>query len=425
MNLTTTSDPLHVNGQRLLAQLDALGAVGATLGGGVCRLAFTEEDRAGRALVTQWMRALGLSVRMDALGNVVGRRAGRDDTLAAVMTGSHIDTVRTGGRYDGNLGVLAGLEVVARLNELGRETLRPLEVAFFSNEEGARFPPDMMGSLAYVGDLTLAEANASTDVDGVTAGEACAAIGAVGDAAVPGPVPHAFVELHIEQGPILDAKELDIGVVTDVQGISWQRYTLTGVSNHAGTCPMAMRHDAGFVAAQIACEVRAMPPRYEGAMVGTVGFMQLSPNLVNVVPNKVSLTVDLRNVDADELRRAESDLEAFVQTAASAEGVTVQRERLARFEPHAFSPDIAALIRGHAHTLGLSQQELVSGAGHDAQIIGRRCPAGMIFVPSIDGVSHNVRERTHPHHLIAGADVLLRTLVSLADEPIAAQQESA
>lgn len=419
---------LHIDGIQLLAQVRALGAIGALPGGGVCRLAFSEEDKLGREQVIAWMRALDLEVRMDPLGNVVGRRAGREEGLKAVMTGSHIDTVRTGGNYDGNLGVLAGLAVVAALNKAGRSTLRPIEVAFFSNEEGCLYPPDMMGSLVYVGDLSLAEARATRGADGETAGDACLRIGQVGNAPVPGAVPHAFVELHIEQGPVLDTQSQDIGVVTAVQGISWQRFMFTGVSNHAGTCPMAMRHDAGYVAAEVAREVRAMTQRYAGAMVGTVGSMQFKPNLVNVVPNQVEMTVDIRNTDGAELKRAEADLDAFVAATCEAEGVTFRKERMARFEPHTFSADIAAMITDHAAALGLQHIAMVSGAGHDAQILGRRCPAAMIFVPSVDGISHNIKEHTLPHHVIAGSDVLLRTLVSLADEveaPVARTLESA
>ncbi len=415
-------DDLHIDGLRLLARLQSLGAIGALPGGGVCRLAFSAEDQAGRALVTGWMAELGLQVRVDPIGNIIGRRAGRDDGLPAVMTGSHIDTVRTGGNYDGNLGVLAGLQVIETLNAREITTLRPLEVAIFSNEEGCRFPPDMMGSLVYVGDLSLAEARAITDTAGVAAGDACLAIGQAGGASLPGATPHAFVELHIEQGPVLDAEKLDVGVVTAVQGISWQRFFFRGVSNHAGTCPMAMRHDAGFVAATIACEVRAMTQRYAGAMVGTVGVLQLGPNLVNVVPNQVEMTVDLRNTDGAELARAEADLDAFVTAVCGAEGVTFRKERMARFEPHTFDPAVAALITEHAGALGLQHKPMVSGAGHDAQIIGRRCPAGMIFVPSVNGISHNVEEHTDAHHLIAGADVLLRTLVSLAEQPAPATE---
>lgn len=407
---------MHIDGVALLAKLQKLASIGALPGGGVCRLAFSQEDQQGRAQVVAWMRALGLAVRMDPIGNVVGRREGRESGLAAVMTGSHIDTVRTGGPYDGNLGVLAGLEVVAALNAAGITTRRPIEVAFFSNEEGCRFPPDMMGSLVYAGDLSLDEARASMGEGGLTAGDACLAIGQVGEAVLPGPQPHAFVELHIEQGPLLDAEGLDIGVVAAVQGISWQRFFFEGVSNHAGTCPMAMRHDAGFVAAQVVAEVRAMTSRYDGAMVATVGELELRPNLVNVVPNRVQMTVDLRNTNGAELARAERDLDAFVQRIADAEGVSWRSERMARFEPHTFTPRVAALISAHAADLGLQQRHMVSGAGHDAQIIGRRSDAAMIFVPSVKGISHNIAEHTEPHHLIAGADVLLRTMVSLAEE---------
>ncbi|MCO4761392.1 MAG: Zn-dependent hydrolase [Myxococcales bacterium] len=415
------SADLHIDGLRLLAKIEQLGAIGALPGGGVSRLAFTKEDGLGRAQVREWMTELGLAVRMDALGNVIGRRAGEADHLPAVMTGSHIDTVATGGKYDGNLGVLAGLEVIETLNDRGITTLRPLEVGFFSNEEGSRFAPDMMGALVYMGDMSLADACASVDNDGVSVGEALASIDQVGDAQIPGPTPHAFVELHIEQGPILDKERLDIGAVTAVQGISWQRFTFYGVSNHAGTCPMSMRHDAGYVAAEVTRKVRQMT-RHSPDSVGTVGVINMHPNLVNVVPNRVEMTVDLRHVDEAELVEAEAVLLAFVAATCEAEGVTFRTDRLARFQPHTFSPAVTGLIAEHAAELGLSHRLMSSGAGHDAQIIGRKCPAGMIFVPSVDGISHNIKEHTEPHHLIAGADVLLRTMVSLANQPAGGTQ---
>ena len=248
---------LKIDGNRLMGALDALAAVGAIDGGGCARLALSDEDKAGRDLVVGWMKELGLDVRVDAIGNVIGLRAGRE-AGPPVMTGSHIDTVRTGGRYDGNYGVLAGLEVVRALNEANIVTRRPLAVAFFTNEEGARFQPDMMGSLVYAGGLGLNEAYAATDRDGRSVGDELRRIGYLG-AVKPGALrPHAFVELHIEQGPILDEEKVQVGVVESVQGISWTEYTVTGVSNHAGTTPMRLRRDAGYLAASTNVFVRAL-----------------------------------------------------------------------------------------------------------------------------------------------------------------------
>jgi N-carbamoyl-L-amino-acid hydrolase len=405
---------LRIDRDRLLGRIAALAEIGAIEGGGVCRLALSPEDKAGRDLVVGWMRALGLEVTVDAIGNVVGVRPGRDDA-APVMTGSHIDTVRTGGRYDGNLGVLAGLEVVETLNEAGIETRRPLAVAFFTNEEGARFAPDMMGSLVYAGGLPLADALATRGIDGPTAGEALRAIGYAGDGAgMPAKV-HAFVELHVEQGPVLESEGFVIGAVEGVQGISWTEFTVHGQSNHAGTTPMRLRHDAGFVAGSIVAFVRTLAGEIGGDQVATVGALEFHPNLVNVVPSRARFTVDLRNTDEGRLREAERRLAERIETLAAAEGVRIERRTLARFEPVAFDPAMVARVERIAGALGHTVRRLPSGAGHDAQMLARLCPAGMIFVPSVGGISHNVREFTKAEDIEAGANVLLQTLLELAE----------
>jgi N-carbamoyl-L-amino-acid hydrolase len=403
----------RIDGARLSRRLEELGQVGAIPGGGVARLALSDADRAGRELVVGWMKALGLTVTIDALGNAVGLRAGRE-AGPPVMTGSHIDTVATGGRYDGNLGVLGGLEVVAALNDAGVVTRRPLAVAFFTNEEGARFQPDMMGSLAYVGGLSLEAARATVGVDGRTVGAELDRIGFAGPAPVGRPSAHAYVELHIEQGPVLEAEGFTIGAVEGVQGISWTELTLGGQSNHAGTTPMSMRHDAALVAAQIACEVRRVARALGGHQVGTVGLLTVSPNLVNVVSNRVVMTVDLRNTDEQRLQEAERQVFAFAGQAAAAEGVTLARRPLARFEPVAFTPALVARVEAIARARGYPVRRLPSGAGHDAQMLARVCPACMIFVPSARGISHNVAEHTSPADLAAGAEVLLELLLELA-----------
>ncbi|MEO8652735.1 MAG: hydantoinase/carbamoylase family amidase, partial [Ramlibacter sp.] len=268
--LPSASAPkLRIDANRMAARLEALGALGAIPGGGVCRLALTAEDGAGRDLVAGWMRELGLAVTVDAIGNVVGVRQGLE-AGAPVMAGSHIDTVRTGGRYDGNLGVLAGLEVIQTLNDAGITTRRPLAVAFFTNEEGARFNPDMMGSLVYVGGLPLGEALATVGIDGESVGDCLKTIGYDGPAPCGGPRIHAYVELHVEQGPVLDLEGITIGAVESVQGISWTEFTAVGVSNHAGTTPMRLRHDAGYVACAIASHAREIARSLGGDQVATV-----------------------------------------------------------------------------------------------------------------------------------------------------------
>jgi N-carbamoyl-L-amino-acid hydrolase len=405
---------LQVDGSRLSSRLDALGKVGAIAGGGVSRLALTEADQAGRDLVVSWMRELGLAVSIDAVGNVIALRNGKDDG-APVMMGSHIDTVRTGGLYDGNLGVLAGLEVVASLNDAGIITRRPLAVAFFTNEEGSRFQPDMFGSLVYTGALPLDRALATVGIDGAVVGEELARIGYAGTAAVGKPHVHAYVELHIEQGPVLEEGDFRIGAVEGVQGISWTEFTLGGQSSHAGATPMRMRHDAGYVAAEIIAFVRRLAQELGGNQVATVGLLTLSPNLINVVPDQAVMTVDLRNTNEERLKEAERRLFAFVTATAAAEGVSVSHRSLARFEPVGFAPDLIARVEAIAREFELPVRRLPSGAGHDAQILAAVCPACMIFVPSVNGISHNITEYTKPDDLAAGANVLLRLVTELAE----------
>ncbi|MEZ4384247.1 MAG: M20 family metallo-hydrolase [Nannocystaceae bacterium] len=409
-----TLSPLRIDGPRLDRRLAALAEIGALEGGGCSRLALTDDDRRGRDLVIGWMRELGLAVTIDRIGNVVGRRPGRDDALAPVVTGSHIDTVRTGGPYDGNLGVLAGLEVVETLNAAGVTTRRPLAVAFYTNEEGARFAPDMMGSAVQQGALDLEVALATVGIDGRSVGDELTRIGYAGDAPCELRA-HAFVELHIEQGPVLDREGITIGAVTGVQGISWTEVELRGVSNHAGTTPMSMRRDAGLVAAEIAVTLRRIAAELGPPQVATVGALTLRPNLVNVVANHARLTLDLRNTDEATLQEAERRAFAAVDELAAREGVTATRRSLARFAPVPYAERVIAAVEGFAGALGHSVRRLPSGAGHDAQMFAPSCPTGMIFIPSVDGISHNIREFSRPEDIQAGADVLLQTLLQLAE----------
>jgi N-carbamoyl-L-amino-acid hydrolase len=406
-------DELRVDAGRLLARIEALAEIAPIDGGGNARLALTDDDRAGRDLVVTWMRDLGLEVGVDAIGNVVGTRDGIVPG-APVMCGSHIDTVRTGGRYDGNYGVLAGLEIVETLAERGITTHHPLAVAFFTNEEGARFPPDMMGSLVHVGGLPIEEALDTVGIDGARVGDELDRIGYAGSLPCPGPAPRAFVELHIEQGPVLEIEGSTIGVVESVQGISWQELTIDGQSNHAGTTPMQFRHDAGYAAARVAVFVRELATELGGAQVATVGSVELRPNLVNVVAHRAVLTVDLRNTDDDVLQHAESRLRTFLAELEHREGVRITSRRLARFEPVQFDQRVVSLVEQTAQRFALTTRRMPSGAGHDAQMFARVCPTGMVFVPSIGGLSHNPAERTHPDDLEAGANVLLHTVMALA-----------
>jgi N-carbamoyl-L-amino-acid hydrolase len=400
-----------------LDSLQALGQIGALPGGGVNRLALTDADAKGRNWTVARMRALGMHIDIDAIGNIVGIFPGTED-LPPVMVGSHIDTVRTGGLYDGNYGVLAGLEVVATLRDAALQTRRPLAVAVFTNEEGARFQPDMMGSLVYVGGLALQEALDTCDADGVSVQSELQRIGYQGTAPVGTPTVDSYVELHIEQGPVLEQMGMQIGVVDGVQGISWTEFTVEGQSNHAGTTPMALRHDAALVAAQIAVFVRDLSARMGGSQLATVGAVRLSPNLVNVIAQKAVFTVDLRNTDSAALAQAERELHAYAEKVAQAEGARITSRALARFEPVAFDPTVVNLVEQQSQAMGCSYHRMPSGAGHDAQMLARVCPSAMIFVPSAGGLSHNVREHTEPADLQRGAQLLLQVVLALANRPL-------
>ena len=408
----TASPRIDLN--RLLGRLDEFNRIGALPGGGNCRLALSEEDRAGRDLLVRWMRELGLTVTIDAIGNIFGVRGSREN-LPPVMFGSHIDTVGTGGRYDGLYGVLAGLETCQALDDAGRATRRPLALVAFTNEEGSRFPPYAMGSLVYVGGLPLEHAYAVRGIDGATVGEELRRIGYAGDARPGFLNPHAYLELHIEQGPILENEGRAIGAVEGITGLSWTEVSITGRAAHAGTTPMDLRRDAGYAAGEIALFVRRLARGMGGQQKGTVGRIELYPNLVNVVAERAVLTVDLRNINKELLQQAERQLGEFLDRLAAQEQLAITTRSLAQFDPVAFPSEMVSLVETTAQELGLASRRLPSGAGHDAQMMARLCPASMIFVPSAGGLSHNVREYTAPEHLHAGASVLLNAVLRLAD----------
>jgi beta-ureidopropionase / N-carbamoyl-L-amino-acid hydrolase len=404
----------RIDRDRLLGRFETFNRIGALPGGGVCRLALSDEDRAGRDLLVRWMRDLGLSVTIDAIGNIIGVRRGREDT-SPVMFGSHIDTVGTGGRYDGLYGVLAGLEACEALNDAGTVTRRPLALVAFTNEEGSRFAPYAMGSLVHVGGLALDDAYAIRGIDGATVGEELRRIGYLGDAKPGWLVPHAYLELHIEQGPVLEHADLVIGAVEGITGLTWTEVSIGGQAAHAGTTPMHLRRDAGYAAAEIAVFVRRLAQSMAGNQKGTVARVELYPNLVNVVGERAVVTVDLRNTDGVRLQEAGQELVAFLDRLAAQEQVSIATRSLARFDPVIFPPAMVSLVETTARELGFSCRRLPSGAGHDAQMMARICPASMIFVPSVGGLSHNVREYTEPAHLEAGTAVLLHSVLRLAE----------
>lgn len=396
-----------------MQRIFALAEVGAIEGGGCNRLALTDADRQGRDVVVGWMHDLGLDVAIDAIGNVIG--TWNVGAGAPVMTGSHIDTVRTGGKYDGNYGVIAGLEVIETCQQAGVTPPRPLQVAFFTDEEGARFAPDMLGSLVYAGGMTVEHAHDVVSIDGARLGDELARIGYLGNVPCPGATPHAFVEVHVEQGPLLEVNGVRIGAVTGVQGISWQEVTIRGQSNHAGTTPMHLRRDPAYAAAELTVFVRTLAVRYGGHQVCTVGKIDLHPNLTNVVPSQALLTLDVRNTDEAILQQAEREIADFCEELAEREKVDISRRSLARFEPVTFDERVVELVEVAAKARGNTVQRMPSGAGHDAQMIARMAPTAMIFVPSHKGLSHNVAEHTDEVDLVAGANVLLDVMLQLAE----------
>ncbi len=402
---------LKINFPRLNQRIGTLAEISPIDGGGNCRLALTDEDKYGRDLVVSWMRELDLEVSVDVVGNIIGVwNVGKG---APVMSGSHIDTVRTGGRFDGCYGVLAALEVIQTCQDAKIAPPRPLAVGIFTDEEGSRFAPDMLGSLVYVGGMAVEQALEIVAIDGARFGDELARIGYAGPAPCPGLSPHAFVELHIEQGPMLEANNIRIGAVTSVQGISWQEVTILGQSNHAGTTPMSLRHDPAYVAAEITVFLRNLAREFGGDQVCTVGKIDLHPNLTNVVPAKATLTLDVRNTDEVLLKLAETKIADFLTQIAASEGVKISTRELSRFEPVIFDDRVIDCVESIAEQQGNSVQRMPSGAGHDAQMLARVCPAGMIFVPSVKGISHNAAEFTQDADLEAGANILLHTMLAL------------
>lgn len=418
--MSTSPSRLSVNGERLWQSLSSLGEIGAYFDErldlwGVNRLALTRADAEGRALVRRWFEESDLAIRVDRIGNCYARRRGRKD-LPPVLVGSHIDSVPTAGRFDGCLGVLGALECVRTLDERGIETDHPIEIAFFTDEEGCRFGTDMLGSAVAAGRLPIETAYALRDRDGRSVEEELRKIGWLGEADERLSPPAAYLECHIEQGPVLAAAGCDLGVVTGVQAISWQEATIIGRSAHAGTTPTELRRDAGLAAARLNLHMREMATsgRY-GALRATMGAIDPTPGLVNIVPGRVRCTIDLRNPDDADMARAEHDLAAYLRELERTDGVRVETRRTAKTPRIRFDERVQQVIARKMDEANLRWQPIVSGAGHDAQEMSALCPTAMIFVPGEhEGISHNPREHSTPEACARGVDILLRTLVELA-----------
>ncbi|CAN7591683.1 Zn-dependent hydrolase [Pseudorhodoferax sp. LjRoot39] len=412
--MSPATESLRVDGHRLWRSLMDLAAIGATPKGGVCRLALSDLDREGRALVTGWAREAGMTVTVDQIGNTFMRRAGRDNALPPVVTGSHIDTQPTGGKFDGNYGVLAGLEVVRRLNELGIQTEAPVEVVFWTNEEGSRFVPVMMGSGVFAGAIALEKAHAARDTDGRSVREELLRIGALGDEE-PGARPMGtYFEVHIEQGPVLEQHGIPIGVVLGTLGVRWFDCTVTGMEAHAGPTPMAVRRDALQGAAALMQEVVAIAALHPPHGRGTVGMVQVFPNSRNVIPGQVKFSVDLRNASDALLDAMAQDMRDGAARLAAATGLQVVLEPVSSYPAQPFDAGCIDAVERAAQALGHASLRLVSGAGHDAVYTARRAPTGMVFIPCKDGISHNEAEDALPAHVAAGADVLLQVVLAYA-----------
>ncbi len=405
---------LRINGQRLWDSLMELAQIGATPKGGVCRLTLTDLDKQGRDLVTRWAREAGMTVTIDKIGNGFMRRPGRNNNLPPIMTGSHIDTQPTGGKFDGNYGVLAGIEVVRTLNDHGIETEAPIEVAFWTNEEGSRFVPVMMGSGVFAKAFTLEHAYAATDTEGKTVKGELERIGYIGDQE-PGDHPiGAYFETHIEQGPVLEDNDKTIGVVSGVLGIRWFDCTVTGMEAHAGPTPMALRKDAMLAATRIMQDVVAAAHRHPPHGRGTVGMVQVFPNSRNVIPGRVKFSIDLRNSTDALVDTMAAEVKAFADQVAKEHGVQVHIEMVSSYPAQLFQPECVEAVGRAAAKLGYSHMPAVSGAGHDAVYMAKLAPSGMIFIPCKDGISHNEIEDAKPEHIEAGCNVLLHAMLERA-----------
>lgn len=403
---------LRINGPRLSKSLAELARIGATPKGGVKRLTLTEVDREARDQFVAWARAAGLAVRVDAIGNIFCRRAGTDAKALPVAMGSHLDSQPSGGKYDGAYGVMAGLEVVRSLNDAGITTRAPLEVISWTNEEGSRFTPVMMGSGVVAGVFALEHCLAQRDADGVLVGDALTAINYAGDAQAP--KLGAYFEAHIEQGPVLEAERVSIGVVLGALGQRWFDVVITGQDAHAGPTPMESRQDALIGASRLVLEVNRIARSHPDYARGTVGQLQVKPNSRNVVPGEVCMSVEFRNARDATLLAMVAELKQCVRDIETECRVAIALQEIVYFPPCEFDAAMVAGVRAAAGALGCSHRDIVSGAGHDAVYVARVVPAAMIFIPCEGGISHNELESATPEDLAAGCNVLLQAVLARA-----------
>jgi len=406
---------LKVDGDRLWDSLMEMAKIGATQKGGVCRLALTDLDRQARDLFIDWCRQAGCSIKIDKMGNIFARRAGKDDSLAPVITGSHIDSQPTGGKFDGIYGVLSGLEVIRSLNDLKYETTRPVEVAVWTNEEGSRFAPAMVASGVFAGVFDLEYGLSRADPSGKTMGEELERIGYAGPEEVGKRPVHAFFEAHIEQGPILENEKKTIGIVQGAQGQRWFEVVMTGQEGHAGPTPMKVRKDALVGAAHVISAVNKIGHTNQPFACATVGMITNSPNSRNTIPGSVFFTVDLRHPEDTVLSKMAAEVKAAAEEACKANGLTMDFKEIWYSPPVKFNADCVAAVKKGAEELGFDAMPIISGAGHDACYLSRVAPTAMVFIPCEDGISHNEVENATKGDCAAGCDVLLRAIVERAN----------
>jgi N-carbamoyl-L-amino-acid hydrolase len=413
--MAAPTDNLKIDGSRLWDSLMEMAKIGPGVAGGNNRQTLTDDDAAGRALFARWCDEAGLSLGVDAMGTMFAARAGEDPDALPVYVGSHLDTQPTGGKYDGVLGVLGALEAVRSMNDLGIRTRHPIVVTNWTNEEGARFAPAMLASGVFAGVIDRDYAYARTDPDGKTFGDELERIGWKGSEEVGARKMHAYFELHIEQGPILEAEGRDIGVVTHCQGLWWLEFTLTGREAHTGSTPMALRVNAGLAMARILEMVQEVAMSEQPAAVGGVGQMRFAPNSRNVLPGKVVFTVDIRSPDQAKLDRMRARIEERAAAICAEIGVGCAVEAVGHFDPVTFAPELVARVRSAAERLGYSHLDIVSGAGHDACWAAKVAPATMVMCPCVDGLSHNEAEEITPEWAEKGANVLFHAVLETAE----------
>ena len=413
--MAAPGENIRINSARLWDSLEEMALIGPGVAGGCNRQTLTDADGEGRHLFQRWCEAAGMTMGVDTMGNMFATRPGTDPAALPVYMGSHLDTQPTGGKYDGVLGVLGALEVVRSMNDLGIKTKHPVVVTNWTNEEGARFAPAMLASGVFAGIHTEDYAKGRRDMDGKLFGEELKRIGWEGTEKVGARKMHAMLELHIEQGPILEAEGKDIGVVTHGQGLWWLEITLTGKDAHTGSTPMRMRVNAGLGMARITERVHQIAMSHQPNAVGAVGQVKVFPNSRNVIPGKVVFTVDIRSPEQAKLDTMKAEVMRAAHAVAAELGLGCAIEEVGHFDPVTFDADLVKIVRQSAENLGLSHMDIVSGAGHDACWVNRVAPTVMIMCPCVDGLSHNEAENISPEWAAAGTDVLLHAVLDVAE----------